>query len=149
MLDELLVPSSNRGTWPRTEIWADFSPLSDEISELQLVRSLEDNHLLVWVSTSQDVTHEREGTRERNRMERECAEQRRKRGRESLSLPDTPQDDELDPAAYDAWYEKYFALERTPSIWPQNRACFLNIVDHLKQALPVRKVELDPRLLDP
>jgi hypothetical protein len=122
--------------------------MSDNAVELSIWRRGEDNHLLVWLSAPNVVKYEVEGTRERNRMEREWAEERRKRGRESLYLPDTPQDDEIDPTAYDAWYDKYFALERTPSIWAQNRACFLNIVEHLKRTLPVRNVELDPRLLE-
>jgi hypothetical protein len=39
-------------------------------------------------------------------------------------------------------------LEETPSVWPQNCRCLLNIVENLRQALPVKNVELDPRILD-
>jgi hypothetical protein len=45
------------------------------------------------------------------------------------------------------WYEEYNRLGDTPSIWPQTRECFLNVVNHLKDALPRASVKTDERLL--
>jgi len=69
----------------------------------------------------------------------------------SFNLSDLgPQDGELDEEAYDAWWDKYDSLgeDFSPSVWPQNRHCFLNFNEHLKNALPVTGVCLDAPFME-
>jgi hypothetical protein len=100
---------------------------------------------------SSQPRYERQGDRERSRMESEWEEECQKRGKPwHLILSSVgPEDGELDDEACCAWWDKYYSLSHdTPSVWPQNRQCFLNIIDHLKKALPVESVRLDPPLLE-
>lgn len=62
--------------------------------------------------------------------------------------PRMPKPGDMEPEELRTWYEEYNRLGNTPSLWPQNRQCLLNIVEHLKRALPVKEVQLDPRLLN-
>jgi len=61
-----------------------------------------------------------------------------------------PQDGELDEEAYDAWWDKYRSLgeDYSPSVWPQNRQCFLNVIEHFKSAFPVKEVRLDAPFME-
>jgi hypothetical protein len=59
-----------------------------------------------------------------------------------LPGPDDFEEDELRQ-----WHDEYNRLGDTPSLWPQTRECFLNVVNHLKEALPNANVKTDERLL--
>jgi hypothetical protein len=94
--------------------------------------------------------YERQADRERTRMEFEWEKERQSRGLPYNPAAIGPEEDELDEEAYDAWWNRYNTLtnDDTPCVWPQNRQSLLNIIDHLKKALPVKEVRLDPPLLE-
>ena len=102
-----------------------------------------DDSVTLEVSIPAAAIDEVEGTVERGKM----LDKLRWRGQTKFRVG-LPGPDEMAPEELRRWYEEYDRHGQTPSIWPKNRKCFLNIVEHLKKALPVKTVELDPRLLD-
>jgi len=98
--------------------------------------------IVVKISVPRTAADEVEGSIQRGKMLGEWF-----RGRTSFRAK-LPGPDDMPPEDLHRWHEEYDRLGNTPSIWPQNRQCFLNIVEHLKKALPVKSLELDPRLVD-
>jgi hypothetical protein len=150
ILVELSKPNSALGTAAYDHVGGELCPLSCEVAELALWNWFELDELTSWLDVREDIMFEVEGSRELERMEREWMRELERRGK--IANADTwpfehPTEEDLGEDGYDAWWKRYFDLrDKTPSVWPRNRQCFLNIVEHLKRALPVKNVELDPRL---
>ncbi len=132
------------------QVMADYSPLSTEKLELGLWRFGHDDKLDMFVQIREHAKYEVVGSRERDRMEREWIEKLAEHGLVDLNhgyITELPTLNEMPRRQYQKWRKRYDELEATPSIWPQNRRCFLRIVENLKQAFDVTQVELDPRLI--
>jgi len=124
-----------------------YSPVSVWSASMDIWKYT-DETIGVLLIVSENITCEVKGDRERWRMQSEWEEEKKRRGEVLVPGSEGPEWGELDEEAYDAWWSKYNALAETPKVWPQNRRCLLNIVEHLKKALPVKEVRLDPRLLE-
>lgn len=128
---------------------APFSPCSAYGLEISFWRRDENQALALHLSMSQRVTYEREGSRERARMEWEWMKKLESHGLVSLEHGwsfELPTENEMPRKEYERWQARYNELEETPSVWDQNRIYLLDIAESLKQALPVTYVSLDERL---
>jgi hypothetical protein len=125
-----------------------FCPLSTRRSYVSFWRYA-DGTIGVGLVAPESVTREVQGDRERDSIELEWDDEKKRSGKPLSSVFEGPQEGEMVEEDYFAWWDKYHALGDTPSIWPQNRQCLLNIIEHLKKALPVREIEIDPRLCEP
>jgi hypothetical protein len=128
-----------------------FSPVSAEGMEITFWRREGNERVDVSISVREAVIYEREGHRERARMEWEWMKKLESHGLVSLEHGwsfEPPTDNEMPSKEYDRWWKRYHELDETPSIWPQNRECLLNIVENLKRVLSVKDVSFDPRLLE-
>lgn len=129
---------------------APFSPCSAYVLEVSLWRRDEDHMLRVYLSTSERVVYEREGNRERARMEWEWMKKLESHGLVSLDHGwsfELPTENEMPRKEYRRWRDRYDELDETPGVWNQNRAWLLKMIDVVKQALPVDYLSLDERLL--
>ena len=125
------------------EIGFSFSPLSYRVAGIGFTEE-QDGKMTVLVSVSSMQVYEVQGERQRQRMEREWEEARKRRG-ESPPYPFGPPDDDPDDDD-DAWLTEYHDLDETPNVWPQNKRCLQHIIAGLKEALPVRKISIDAPL---
>jgi len=132
-----------------SQVGSEFCPASAEVLELIYWKRQNESRMFVELRVREHIKYEDSGARERARMEEEWEAERERRGLPPRVVFEWPQEGEMDEEARQRWWDKYNDLLETASVWPQNRQCLLNIVEHLKQALPVKSVVLDPRLLDP
>jgi hypothetical protein len=128
-----------------------YSPLSNWAPYLTFWRRADGTLGVCFTILSSKPPYELQGDRERSRMESEWEAECLKRGKpwHDVLRACGPEWGELDEEAYYAWWDKYHSLGEgySPSVWPQNRQSFLNVVKHLKNALPVKEVWLDPPFL--
>ncbi len=151
ILSELGRPDPHLDGAAFSSVHAEFCPYSTETIDLEFWKWPDLDQITIWLDAAEAIKFEREGSRERARMEHEWMKELEARGRLSLDrgwVFEPPRESDMTPDEFDGWWQKYSRLDETPCVWPQNRQCFLNIVEHLKRALPVKKVELDPRLLE-
>ena len=122
-----------------------YSPLSFWDPYLTFWKASDGTMRVRFTILSSRPPYERQGDRERERIQKAWEEECQGGGKpwHEIMRNIGPLDGELDEEAVDAWSDKYNSLGELPSVWPENRQCFLNVIEHWKKALPVREVHFD------
>jgi hypothetical protein len=120
---------------------AEFSPLSTYACSY-IIGSGKQGMLYVELLAWRGVLGETAGDREQGRMEAPWDDVRRQRPVRSHSSIGPDEDD----PTFDAWWEKWNALEDTPPVWPQNKRAIQNIISTLRSVHPVRSASIDSEL---
>jgi hypothetical protein len=121
-----------------------FSPMYVREIEISVSRDADDS-LMMRMALDGKAVVEVEGTAAQRKM---LSEWQGRRGRTDFHFR-FPGKGDMEDDELRKWQEEYDRLGHTSSIWPKHRQCLLNVVEHLKQSLLIRRLELDPRLLEP
>ncbi|HEV2295487.1 MAG TPA: hypothetical protein VGR35_16680 [Tepidisphaeraceae bacterium] len=118
-----------------------FSPASSLLCSCVVLQRA-DGGLSVSLLLDRNAPGETVGDREQRRMEAPWEEARLHR---TVRTDRSIGPDEDDPT-FDAWWEKWDALEDTPPVWPQNKKAIQNIISRLAAVHPLRFASIDPEL---
>jgi len=117
-----------------------FSPLSCRVAGLSFIKRQEGILQVYFDVPDVSLTSETEGDRQRMLLTDEARTVKRNQGKDPFAYAGLREGD----PGHREWNARWYALDHLEqSVWPQNRQCFLAIVEKLKGVFPVKEIELD------